>query len=90
MLETFSGREALMSNATPLFVDCIRKFQPDAGHFPVDTLFAGDWCYQRFSVDGKPLSMPDGASACHQCHGAALRLTGDLVFTEFSEVGEAN
>jgi hypothetical protein len=29
--------------------------------------------------------MPAGASACHQCHGTALRLTGDLVFTVFSD-----
>ena len=85
VLETFSGRGAFMSNATPVFVDCIRKFQPDSSHFPVNTLFAGDWCYQRFSGDGKALPMPAGASACHQCHGTALRLTGDLVFTVFSE-----
>lgn len=81
VLETFSGRGAFMSDATPVFVDCIRKFQPDTSHFPVDTLFAGDWCYRRFSADGKARPMPAGASACHQCHGTALRLTGDLVFT---------
>ncbi len=85
VLETFSGRGAFMSDATPVFVDCIRKFQPDASHFPMDTLFAGDWCYQRFSADGKARPMPAGASACHQCHGTALRLTGDLVFTVFSD-----
>lgn len=85
VLETFSGGEAFKSGATPIFVDCIRKFQPDASHIPVNTLFAGDWCYQRFGADGKPRPMPDGAFACHQCHGAAFRLTGDLVFTEFSE-----
>jgi hypothetical protein len=85
VLETFSGRGAFMSNATPVFIDCIRKFQPDASHFPVDTLFGGDWCYQRFSGEGKPRPMPAGASACHQCHSTALHLTGDLVFTVFSE-----
>ena len=85
VLETFSGREAFLSDATPVFVDCIRKFQPDGSHFPVDTLFAGDWSYQRFSAEGKPLPMPAGASACHQCHGTALRLTGDLVFTVISD-----
>ena len=85
VLETFSGRGAFMSHATPVFVDCIRKFQPHASHFPVDTLFAGDWCYQRFNADGKPHPIPAGASACHQCHGTALRLTGDLVFTVFSD-----
>ena len=88
VLETFSGRGAFISDATPVFVDCIRKFQPDASHFPADTLFAGDWCYQRFSGEGKPRPMPDGASACHQCHGTALRLTGDLVFTLFSDDSE--
>jgi len=85
VLDTFSGKGAFMSDATPLFVDCIRKFEPDASHFPVDTLFAGDWCYQRFSADGKAHAMPAGASACHQCHGTALRLSGDLIFTVFSE-----
>jgi len=85
VLETFSGRGAFMSNATPVFVDTIRKFQPDEDHFPVDTLFAGDWSYQRFSGDGKARAMPGGASACHQCHGTALPLTGDLVFTLFSD-----
>jgi hypothetical protein len=81
VLETFSGRGAFISDATPVFVDCIRKFQPNASHFPLDILFAGDWCYQRFSADGKARPIPAGASACHQCHGTALRLTGDLVFT---------
>jgi hypothetical protein len=90
VLETFSGRGAFMSNATPVFVDCIRKFQPAASHFPVNILFAGDWCYQRFSGEGKPLPMPVGASACHQCHGTALPLTGDLVFTVFSDDSEGN
>lgn len=85
VLETFSGTGAFISDATPVFVDCIRKFQPDASHFPVATLFAGDWSYQRFSGERKPHPMPAGASACHQCHGTALRLTGDLVFTLFSE-----
>jgi hypothetical protein len=89
VLETFSGKGAFMPEATPLFVDCIRKFRPDASHFPVDTLFAGDWCYQRLSGEGKARPMPSGASACHQCHGTALRLTGDLVFTVFSEDREA-
>ena len=89
VLETFSGKGAFMSDATPVFVDCVRKFKPDASHFPLDTLFAGDWCYQRFSGEGKARLMPAGASACHQCHGTALRLTGDLVFTVFSEDREA-
>ncbi len=74
-----------MSEATPLFVDCLRKFEPNASHFPVDSLFAGDWSYQRFSAQGKVLPMPAGVSACHQCHSAAFHLTGDLVFTVFSD-----
>jgi hypothetical protein len=37
------------------------------------------------SAEGKVLPMPTGASACHQCHGSALRLTGDLVFTVISK-----
>jgi hypothetical protein len=85
VLETFSGRGAFTADATPVFVDCISKFKPDASHFPLDTLFAGDWSYQRFSTEGKPRSMPAGASACHQCHSTALPLTGDLVFTVFAE-----
>jgi hypothetical protein len=90
ILETFSGGGALMPAATPLFVDCIRKFRPDAGHFPTDTLFAGDWSYQRFSAKGKLRSMPAGAASCHQCHGTALSLTGDLVFTVFPKEAHKN
>ena len=85
VLETFSGKTALVENAKPTAIDCIRKFKPDRASFPASTLFAGEWSYQRFSADGKARPMQAGASACHQCHGTALRLTGDLVFTLFSE-----
>ncbi len=81
VLETFSGKTALVEDAKPTAIDCIRKFKPDRASFPVSTLFAGEWSYQRFSVEGNVRPMPEGASACHQCHSTALRLTGDLVFT---------
>jgi hypothetical protein len=85
VLETFAGEGAMMDSETPLFVDCIRKFQPDASNFPGDTLFAGVWSYQRFGPEGELQAMPGGASDCHQCHGTALPLTGDLVFTVISK-----
>ena len=85
VLETFLGKAASAENATPTAIDCLRKFKPDQTNFPVDTLFAGEWCYQRFSAEGKVRPMPAGASACHQCHGTALRLTGDSVFTVISK-----
>lgn|GEM_PF-5611429 len=85
VLETFSGKTALVENAKPTAIDCIRKFKPDRASFPVSTLFAGDWSYQRFSVEGNVRPMPDGASACHQCHSTAFSVTGDLVFTVFSD-----
>jgi hypothetical protein len=81
VLETFSGKTALVENAKPTAIDCIRKFKPDRASFPASTLFAGDWSYQRFSVEGNVRPMPDGASACHQCHSTAFSVTGDLVFT---------
>ncbi len=83
VLETFPARESLVPDPTPTAVDCIRKFKPDDFDFPINTLFAGEWSYQRFNVNGKPSPMPAGAGACHQCHRAAFRVTGDLVFTVF-------
>lgn len=85
VLETFSGKTALADNAKPIAIDCIRKFRPDLANFPANTLFAGDWCYRRFSVEGKVSPMPAGATGCHQCHSTAFNLTGDLVFTLFSQ-----
>jgi hypothetical protein len=85
VLETYSGKAANTTKQSPLFIDCIRKFEADVRHFPEDTLFAGEWSYQRFDVKGKVLQMVGGASACHQCHATAFRLTGDLVFTLFSQ-----
>ncbi len=85
VLETFSGKTALVENAKPTAIDCIRKFKPDRASFPASTLFAGEWSYQRFSVEGNVRPMPDGASACHQCHSTAFSVTGDLVFTLFSD-----
>jgi hypothetical protein len=85
VLETFSGKTALLENAKPTAIDCIRKFKPDLASFPVSTLFAGEWSYQSFSVEGKVLPAPEGASACHQCHSTAFSVTGDLVFTLFSQ-----
>jgi hypothetical protein len=85
VLETFSEKGALALGTTPTAVDCIRKFKPDDVNFPVNTLLAGEWSYQRFHVEGKLIPMPAGAGACHQCHSTAFNLTGDLVFTLFSQ-----
>ena len=85
ILETYSNADAYKSDATPLVVDCIRKFTPESDYFPVHMFFAGDWCYQRFNATGEAKKMVGGASACHQCHSTAFHLTGDLVFTPFSE-----
>jgi len=83
MLETFKGDGALSLEQAPLAIDCSRKFQPADRLFPQQTLFAGEWCYQRFNAQGKRVPMPGGAAACHQCHQTAFSLTGDLVFTAF-------
>jgi hypothetical protein len=83
VLETFSGETALVENATPAAIDCIRKFKPEIAVFAMNALFAGVWSYQRFCPDGKVGTMPAGAVACHRCHTAAFSLTGDLVFSLF-------
>ena len=83
VLETFWGKKALVPGATPIAIDCLSKFEPDLANLPVNALFAGEWCYQRFSIQGKLSAMPAGASACHQCHSTAFNLTGDFVFTVF-------
>ena len=83
--ETYSGRGAYSPGETPLAIDCMRKFASTAANFPVNTLFAGEWSYQQFSADGRAVSMPGGATACHQCHITAIHLTGDVVFTLFSD-----
>jgi hypothetical protein len=85
VLETFPGRTALGVDASPTTIDCMRKFKPALARFQLNTIFAGEWRYQRFNADGKVGTMPAGAGACHQCHGAAFSLTGDLVFTVFSK-----
>ena len=90
VLETYPGEKAHGLNETPLGVDCIRKFAPHPNRFPENTFFAGEWCYQRFSLEGKTLPLPEGPSACHQCHSTALHLTGDLVFTVFSKEEQDN
>ena len=90
VLETFSGKTDLLENATPTAIDCIRKFRPDLAKFPVNSLFAGEWCYQRFSVEGEVSAMPAGASACHNCHNTAFNLTGDFVFTVYPKDAHNN
>ena len=83
ILETFTGKTDFVKNAKPTAIDCIRKFRPDPTNFPLNSLLAGEWCYQRFSVEGTVSPMPAGASACHNCHNTAFNLTGDLVFNVF-------
>ena len=90
VLETYSEGDAYRSDAAPVAVDCIQKFAPEPARFPVHVYFAGDWCYQRFSVTGERRKMIGGASACHQCHRTAFHLTGDLVFTLFSDDAGGN
>ncbi|UCG11244.1 MAG: hypothetical protein JSU72_11875 [Deltaproteobacteria bacterium] len=85
VLETFAGNGALSSDARPVSVDCMRKFEPGAQSFPRLLLFAGEWCYQRFDFKGRLIPPPEGVAACHRCHSTAFHLTGDLVFTVISE-----
>jgi hypothetical protein len=84
VLETFSGKAASVDRVTPTAIDCIRKFKAEFADFPANTLFPGVWCYQRFSADGKVGTMPAEAVSCHGCHSTAFSLTGDRVFTIFS------
>lgn len=41
------------------------------------------WTYARFDPDGNPSMTSAKVHECHQCHGIAFRLTGDLIFTQF-------
>lgn len=49
----------------------------------VNSFFSADWNYARFTPEGNLSNIPEKVLECHQCHGIAFRLTGDLIFTQF-------
>jgi hypothetical protein len=67
----------------PVEIDLIAKADENtASHGRA--FLAAEWSYARFTSLGVRTAIGDNkVRECHQCHGIAFQLTGDLVFTRF-------
>lgn len=82
ILEGYKGDALRPGGGKLLEIELMVKRAPASGS-AADLFFAIDWNYARFTPEGAWSLSSQKLIECHQCHGIAFRLTGDLVFTQF-------
>jgi hypothetical protein len=82
VLESYRGN-AVDRNSTSLveIVVMHKVSRPESAL--IKSLYSTNWNYARFTPEGELSNIPEKVLECHQCHGIAFRLTGDLIFTQF-------
>lgn len=82
VIESYQGAATAGPARAPVEIDVVSK----AAHNSVsygNAFLASEWSYTRFTSQGKRSISSAKVHECHQCHGIAFQLTGDLVFTRF-------
>jgi hypothetical protein len=82
ILEGYKGDASRPGDAKLMEIEVMTKRAP-ASKSASETFFPVDWNYARYTPDGTWSLSRQKLIECHQCHGIAFRLTGDLVFTQF-------
>jgi Cytochrome P460 len=82
VIESHKGDATRNENEQLVEIAVMSKVDTD-NHTSGQVFYPVNWAYARFSPDGKPSFTSAKVHQCHQCHGIAFHLTGDLVFTPF-------
>jgi len=82
VIEIYKGNAFQKENEKLIEIAAMSKLKADRNSF-LKAFYPIDWTYARFKPDGNPSITPDKVRECHQCHGIAFHLTGDLIFSQF-------
>jgi hypothetical protein len=83
VIETYAGGSPGDQAQAPVHIDVLSKAEQNTASFG-KAFLAAEWSYARFTSRGARDGIGDAkVRECHQCHGIAFQLTGDLVFTRF-------
>jgi hypothetical protein len=82
VIEIYKGNAFQKENDKLIEIAAMSKLRADRDS-SLKAFYPIDWTYARFKPDGNPSITPDKVRECHQCHGIAFHLTGDLIFTRF-------
>ncbi len=63
-------------------IAAMAKIDPGPNSFN-KAFYPVSWTYSTYKPDGRPSITSARVRECHQCHGIAFHLTGDLIFTQF-------
>lgn len=82
VIESYKGN-ALRNKPNQLIeIDVMLKIETQISS-SLQAFYPVNWTYARFNPEGTPSLSTEKVRQCHQCHGIAFHLTGDLIFTQF-------
>ena len=82
VIESYEGGGPEKQVQAPVEIDVLSKAVQNTASYR-KAFFAAEWSYARFTPGGVRAISGARVRDCHQCHGIAFQLTGDLVFTRF-------
>jgi hypothetical protein len=82
VIESYQGGGPGRQGQAPAEIDVLSKADQNTASYGND-FFVAEWSYARFTSQGERAISAAKVRECHQCHGIAFQLTGDLVFTRF-------
>jgi hypothetical protein len=82
VIESYAGGGPNGQPQASVEIDLLAKADRNTASYG-KAFLAAEWSYARFTSRGVRAIGGAKARECHQCHGIAFQLTGDLVFTRF-------
>lgn len=82
VIESYQGGGPGGQARAPVEIDLLSKADQNTASYG-KAFLAAEWSYARFTSRGARAINGAKVRECHQCHGIAFQLTGDLVFTRF-------
>jgi hypothetical protein len=82
VIESYRGGKPDRQRQAPVEIGALSKADHNAAS-PNKVFLPAEWSYARFTPKGERSISGAKVHQCHQCHGIAFQLTGDLVFTRF-------
>lgn len=82
VIESYAGGGPEEQAQAPVEIDVLSKAVQNTAPYG-KAFLAAEWSYARFTPRGVRAISGARVRDCHQCHGIAFQLTGDLVFTRF-------
>lgn len=82
LIEIYEGTARQQEKDKLIEIAAMAKIDPGPNSFN-KAFYPVSWTYSTYKPDGRPSITSARVRECHQCHGIAFHLTGDLIFTQF-------